>query len=161
MHKLAALSTASLLCCARGAPAGPPPKDPAQAHPPRAAAGTVRFETPRGPWLVEVELARTDAERARGLMFRTSLAPDHGMLFVFDETSEHTFWMHDTLLSLDMIFLGEDRAVAGVVAQAAPRTDTGRTVHKPSRYVVEVAGGEALAHGVGPGTQARFIGVEE
>lgn len=160
MHKHAALATASLLCCcARGAPAVPKGADKEPAAPVRA--GTVRFETSRGPWLVEVEVARTPEERARGLMFRTSLAPDHGMLFVFDETSEHVFWMHDTELSLDMIFLGEDRAVVGVAARAEPRTDTARTVRKPSRYVVEVAGGEALAHAVGPGTQARFVGVQE
>lgn len=123
--------------------------------------GTVRFETPRGPWLVAVEVAHTDPDRERGLMFRTALAPDHGMLFLFDETDEHSFWMHNTLLSLDMIFLGEDRAVVGVVANAAPRTDTARTVKLPSRYVLEVAGGEAAAHAVGPGTRASFIDVSE
>ncbi len=121
----------------------------------------VRFETSRGPWVVQVELARTDEQRARGLMFRRDLPRDHGMLFIFDETSEQTFWMRNTLISLDIIYLGDDRRVVGVVKEAEPRTDTPRRVGKPSRYIVEVAGGEAAAHAVVPGTRAVFLGVEE
>jgi uncharacterized protein len=121
----------------------------------------VRFETPRGPWVVQVELARTDQQRARGLMFRRDLPRDRGMLFIFEETSEHPFWMHDTLIALDLIYLGDDRRVVGVVENAEPRTDTPRTVGKPSRYVVEVGGGEAAAHAVGPGTRAVFVAIEE
>jgi len=123
--------------------------------------GAVRFETPRGPWVVKVEIAGDDATRARGLMFRRSLEPDHGMIFVFHESAEHTFWMRNTPLALDLIFLDEVRAVVGVVANATPQTDTPRTVGKPSRYVVEVAAGEAAAHAVGPGTRAAFIDVPE
>lgn len=121
----------------------------------------VRFETPRGPWVVQIEVARTDEQRARGLMFRRDLPRDRGMLFIFEETSEHPFWMHNTLIPLDMIYLGDDRRVVGVVAKAEPRTDAPRTVGKPSRYVVEVGGGEAAAHAVGPGTRAVFVAVEE
>jgi len=121
----------------------------------------VRFETPRGTWVVQVEVARTDQQRARGLMFRRDLPRDRGMLFIFDETSEHPFWMHDTLIALDMIYLSDDRRVVGVVESAEPRTDTPRTVGKPSRYVVEVGGGEAAAHAVGPGARAVFVAIEE
>ena len=121
----------------------------------------VRFETPRGAWVVQVEVALTDQQRARGLMFRRDLPRDRGMLFIFDETSEHPFWMRNTLIALDLIYLADDRRVVGVVTNAEPRTDTPRTVGKPSRYVVEVGGGEAAAHAVGPGTRAVFLGVEE
>jgi uncharacterized protein len=121
----------------------------------------VRFETSRGPWVVRVEVARTDPEREKGLMFRTELPRDRGMLFVFEDLAEHTFWMRNTLIPLDMIFIAEDRSVVGIVANAQPRTDTARTVRKPSRYVVEVSGGEAAAHGVAPGTRATFIDVPE
>jgi uncharacterized membrane protein (UPF0127 family) len=121
----------------------------------------VRFETSRGPWVVRVEVARSDPERQKGLMFRTELGRDRGMLFVFEQVADHTFWMRNTFIPLDMIFVGDDRAVVGVVANAEPRTETARTVRKPSRYVVEVAGGEAAAHGVAPGTRATFIDVPE
>ena len=122
--------------------------------------GAVRFETPRGPWVVRVEIANTNETRTRGLMYRRDLPQDHGMIFLFDKTEEQTFWMHNTLIGLDMIFLTEDRAVVGVLT-AAPQTDVPRTVGKPSRYVVEVGSGEAAAHAVGPGTRAAFIDIPE
>ena len=125
------------------------------------AVPSVRFETPRGPWVVQVEVARTDEERSRGLMFRRDLPPGHGMIFIFDADAEHGFWMRNTLLSLDMIFLGGDRTVVGVVERAEPKTEITRSVGKPSRYVVEVAGGEAAAHAIGPGTRAVFVDVPE
>lgn len=122
--------------------------------------GAVRFETPRGPWVVRVEVAGTEETRARGLMFRRDLPQDRGMVFVFPATEEHSFWMHNTLIALDLIFLGEDRRVVGVLT-APPQTDDPRTVQKPSRYVVEVSAGEAAAHAVGPGTRAAFIDIPE
>jgi uncharacterized protein len=128
---------------------------------PALAQGAVRFETARGPWVVRVEIAGDEASRARGLMYRRSLEPDRGMIFVFPASEEHTFWMHNTPIALDMIFLDESRAVIGVVVNAAPQTDTPRTVGRPSRYVVEVAAGDAAVHAVGPGTRAVFIGVPE
>jgi uncharacterized membrane protein (UPF0127 family) len=128
---------------------------------PKLPAGAVRFETSRGPWVVRVEIAGTEESRRRGLMQRRDLPQDRGMIFVFPTSEEHGFWMHDTLIALDMIFLGEDRKVVGVVAGAAPRSETVRTVGKPSRYVVEVSAGEAAAHAVGPGTRAVFIDIPE
>lgn len=127
---------------------------------PALPAGSVRLDTPRGPWVVKVEVAADDASRARGLMFRRSLDPDRGMIFVFPNSEEHVFWMRNTLIALDMIFLDDTRAVVGVVANATPQTDTPRTVGKPSRYVLEVGAGEAAAHAVGPGTRVAFVDVE-
>src|SRR4051794_39199380 len=104
---------------------------------PALPQGAVRFETQRGPWVVRVEIAGDDASRTRGLMFRRTLEPDRGMIFVFPASEEHSFWMHNTPLALDLIFLDETRQVIGVVANAAPQTDAPRTAGKPSRYVVE------------------------
>jgi len=123
-------------------------------------SAAVRFETPRGPWVVRVEIANTDATRERGLMFRRELPQDTGMIFLFPTTEEHGFWMRNTLIGLDLIFVGEDRKVLGVVT-AAPQTDTIRSVHQPSRYVIEVSAGEAAAHAVGPGTRVALIGIPE
>jgi uncharacterized protein len=123
--------------------------------------GTIRFETPRGPWVVKVEIAADEPARARGLMYRRELKRDTGMLFVFQSTEVQTFWMHNTLLSLDLIFLGDDRSVVGVYPSAPAQTDDPRSIGKPSRYVVEVAAGDAAAHGVGPGTRVAFVDVAE
>jgi uncharacterized membrane protein (UPF0127 family) len=108
---------------------------------------------------VRVEIARTFAERARGLMERRELAQDAGMLFIFDETSDHAFWMKNTLIPLDMIFAGEDGRIVGIVARAVPGDLTGRSVGAPSRYVLEVNGGWAQAHGVAPGDRLKFENV--
>ncbi len=109
---------------------------------------------------VAVEVVRKPAEVERGLMFREHLAPDAGMLFVFPETAEHTFWMKNTLIPLDMIFADADGVVVGVVHDAAPLTTTGRSVGAPSRYVLEVNGGWAAAHGVARGDRMRLENVD-
>ncbi len=108
---------------------------------------------------VTVELARTERERAKGLMDRASLAEDAGMLFLFDESSVHAFWMKNTLIPLDMIFISDDGTIAGIVERATPRTLTERSVGKPSRYVLEVNGGWSASHGIRPGDRVRFEGV--
>jgi uncharacterized protein len=148
---LAAISLCAFTC--RGSAA--PREEPSVPQP------AVRFETSRGTWVVKVELARTEQEQQRGLMYRTKLDQDRGMLFLFEVPEARAFWMRNTLIPLDMIFIGEDRAVAGIVANAAPQTDTLRRVNKPSKYVLEVGGGEAAAHGVAPGARAIFLGVPE
>jgi uncharacterized membrane protein (UPF0127 family) len=108
---------------------------------------------------VGVEIARTDLQRAKGLMDRRELADDAGMLFLFDETSDHSFWMKNTLIPLDMIFIDEEGRIVGVVERAEPRTLTQRSVGKPSRYVLEVNGGWTRARGVRAGDRVRFEGV--
>jgi uncharacterized membrane protein (UPF0127 family) len=108
---------------------------------------------------IRLEVVRTEAERARGLMYRQSLADGDGMLFVFDETGEHGFWMKNTFIPLDMIFIGEDLRVVGIHANAVPQSTRNITVGVPSRYVIEVPGGWAEAHGIATGTQVELRGV--
>lgn len=108
---------------------------------------------------VRVELARTDAERSRGLMHRDRLDEDAGMLFLFPESEEHAFWMKDTPLSLDLVFIGEDGRIVGIVERAPPRTLDLRTVGLPSRYVLEVNGGWSAARGVKAGDRVKFENV--
>ena len=109
---------------------------------------------------VSVELARTDAERARGLMNRASLPPDAGMLFLFPESDDHSFWMKNTFIPLDMIFIDEGGGIVGLVEQATPGSLTLRSIGAPSRYVLEVNGGWAAARGVRAGDRVRFENVQ-
>jgi uncharacterized membrane protein (UPF0127 family) len=128
----------------------------ASPSPEPAGAARVIVETSAGARLpVAVEVARTDAERAKGLMHRRSLAKDAGMLFVFDETAEHPFWMKNTLIPLDIVFIAEDGRVAAIV-HAVPGDLAPRSGGVPSRYVLEVNGGWTDAHGVRPGDRVRF-----
>ena len=133
----------------------PPPPAPIVAAAPRAV-----LEGPSGRGHVfRLELARTPAEQERGLMFRERHGDDEGMLFVFPDSADRTFWMRNTLLPLDMIFVRDDGVVVGIVASAEPLTTTPRRVGAPSRYVLEVKGGTCAARGIAPGDRVRLEGV--
>lgn len=137
----------ALLACPSASSSGPP-------RPPRPR---VVLETPSGArHAVQVELARTPEAQARGLMFRRVLGDDEGMLFVFPATDRRAFWMKNTFLALDMIFVDEGGVVVGIVAEAEPLTETPRDPGVPCRYVLEVVGGWAARHGVAPGARLRI-----
>lgn len=125
---------------------------------PNPAARVVVEPRRGGRFPVAVEIARTDVEKTRGLMHRESLGTDAGMLFIFDEQGDHPFWMKNTLIPLDMIFIGEDGRVTGVVARATPGSLEPRS-GGPARFVLEVNGGWAEAHGVTAGDAVKFEGV--
>jgi uncharacterized membrane protein (UPF0127 family) len=121
-----------------------------------ASEPRVVLHTASGDVPVTVEVVSTPAQQQVGLMYRKELGAMAGMLFVFDTTVEHSFWMKNTVLPLDMIFLGEDRTIVGIVKDAVPFTTTARTVGVPSRYVLEVNAGFSAKHGVKPGDLATF-----
>ena len=109
---------------------------------------------------VVVEIARTERERNRGLMYRDKLESGRGMLFLFEEAAPLSFWMRNTYIPLDMIFLGADRRVVGIVERAEPLTDDPRGVPGRSQFVVEVPGGWAAAHRIAPGTPVDFRNID-
>ena len=108
--------------------------------------------------VVQVELADTPEKRERGLMFRKELADGKGMLFLFDEEGEHSFWMKDTLIPLDLIFVDSAGRVTGIVSRARPLTLEPR-IGGPSLMVLEVPGGWASEHGVRAGDRMRVEGL--
>lgn len=109
---------------------------------------------------VTVEVMRTPRQIQRGLMYRAHLAPDAGMLFVFPRAGQRRFWMKNTLIALDIVFVDADLKVAGVVADAAPETTVTRSLPGvEARYVVEVNAGWARAHGVEAGVPVELIRV--
>lgn len=100
---------------------------------------------------LQVELAISPEQRARGLMFRDALAPDAGMLFVFGEERVATMWMKDTQLRLDLLFLGPDGRVLKIAENAEPLSLEAISSDVPASGVLEVAGGTAHALGLRPG----------
>jgi uncharacterized membrane protein (UPF0127 family) len=104
-----------------------------------------------GQAAVEVEIADTPEATERGLMWRRELTAGKGMLFVFEAVEDHNFWMKNTLIPLDLLFIGPDLRVAGVVEMAEPLSLTPRHVGRPSRYVLEVPGGWCAKAGVRAG----------
>ena len=149
--RLAPLPLALALACA-GRPAEAP-----RPPPPRVVVETAAG----GRHAVTVELARTEAEQDRGLMYRRELAEDAGMLFIFAEAAPRTFWMKNTLIPLDMLFIDDAGVVAGLVRQAQPLTLTPRGPGPGirARFVLEVAGGWAARHGVEAGARVRLENV--
>jgi len=116
----------------------------------------VVVHTDHGPVRIEVEVVADDASRTRGLMYRTELADAHGMLFVFDEETDHSFWMKNTVIPLDMIFISTDRHIVGIHPNAVPLDLTAISVGKPSKYVLEVPAGYAARAGITPMNQIDF-----
>lgn len=96
-----------------------------------------------------VEVAQTSAERERGLGGRTSLAQDAGMLFVFQNPARYGFWMKDTLIPLDMIWIDRDGKIVDLVQDVQPDSyPTVYTPKSPAQYVLEVNAGFARRYGI-------------
>lgn len=111
-----------------------------------------------GAHRLTVEIADTSPLRTRGLMWRAELPEGTGMLFIFPSEVVQSFWMRNTLIPLDMVFIDRRLHVVGVVQWAEPRTLTSRTVGKPSLYVLEVPGGWTSRNGVRAGSTVELEG---
>jgi uncharacterized membrane protein (UPF0127 family) len=105
---------------------------------------------------VHVEIARTRAELSRGLMWRTELDADAGMLFVFADSAPRSFWMKNTPLPLDILFIDERGSVVSVAASTSPYSEAPIRSAGPARFVLEVNAGFAAKHGIGPGARVEI-----
>lgn len=106
---------------------------------------------------LSAEVAATDDTRIRGLMHRTSLPTDRGMLFVFTEDSAHCMWMRNTLIPLSVAFLDKEGRILNI-EDMAPRTETNHCAARPARYALEMNLGWFRARGLAPG--AVLSGIE-
>jgi len=106
----------------------------------------------QGTHAFRVEMARTVQEQARGLMFRTEMGADEGMLFPYDPPRVLSFWMKNTVIPLDLVFIGPDRRVINVVANATPYSEDQIWSEGPAIAVLELNGGRAEELGIGPGS---------
>lgn len=111
--------------------------------------------TATGPHHFTVEIADDDASRERGLMKRESLPADRGMLFEFPARSLVTFWMKDTLLPLDMVFIDEDGTVRRIVENAKPLSEELIPSVAPVTGVLELNAGQAAAIRLQPGDKVK------
>lgn len=150
----------------------PAPPTTAAAPAPATASAAEGANTPRGAgprvifpdgFVVSVEVAADDDRRAEGLMYRDRLHPATGMLFLFPSEAPISFWMKNTRIPLDMIFLDSNRRIVGIERDVPPCRFDPCPSYGPeamSRYVLEVAGGVAAQHGLKPGDVLRFEGTE-
>jgi uncharacterized membrane protein (UPF0127 family) len=112
---------------------------------------TVEIVTGRGRARFQVEIAATRAEQQRGLMFRKALAPDRGMLFIYKRPQPAAYWMKNTLIPLDIIYIQPDGRILSIVRNARPHDETPLSSGGLVLGVLEIAGGRAAQLGVLPG----------
>ncbi len=128
----------------------------------RAAPAVVKLRTEpleivtaQGVAHFKVEIADTDGTRERGLMYRTSLKPDAGMLFIFTPAQPVYFWMKNTYIPLDMLFIDPSGHIANIAANTTPFSETPVPSAGAVTAVLEIAGGRAAQLGVKPGDEVR------
>ena len=103
-----------------------------------------------------VEVAKTPEEQAMGLMYRTKLAPDRGMIFPFDPPRDASFWMRNTLIPLDMIFVRADGSIANIAANTVPHSEEPVRSDGPVKAVLEIPGGRSAELGIEPGDMVKW-----
>jgi uncharacterized membrane protein (UPF0127 family) len=99
----------------------------------------------------KVEVAASSAQQATGMMFRTRMGPMTGMIFPMDPPRQATFWMENTLIPLDLLFIGSDGRIRNIISNAVPKSRAQLPSAGPVAAVLELAGGEADRIGAKPG----------
>ena len=143
-----ALAAMALLACAAGSPA-------TAATEPGKPLPNVIFERPGYAIRLAAQVVQAPLELQVGLMFRLFVPPGGAMLFVMPSERIQSFWMRNTLIPLDMIFVNGQGVVVGIVHDATPLTEDPRYVRWPSRYVIEVPGGFTAYVGIRAGDRMR------
>jgi uncharacterized membrane protein (UPF0127 family) len=155
------LRAAILVAAALLAACGAAPSNRAEPPPPRTAPSgldlvALTVEGRGRSHVFTVEIARTANQQELGLMNRRSLAPDAGMLFPFDPPRPASFWMRNTLIPLDMIFIRPNGAIARIAANTVPMSETPVAVPEPMTAVLEIAGGRAAQLGISEGDRVSW-----
>jgi uncharacterized membrane protein (UPF0127 family) len=122
---------------------------------PEAPTEQLTIETANGPVRLNVEIADDENERQHGLMFRQTLPDDRGMLFDFPEPEMASFWMRNTPLSLDIIFIGVDGRILNIADHTTPYSEEPVPATGMTRGVLEIRAGRAEALGIHPGDRVR------
>ena len=110
---------------------------------------------------VQVEVVFRQEDLRRGLMFRNRLGEKAGMLFVYPEDGDRSFWMKNTYIPLDMIFIGNNQRIVGIIENAQPQTTQRRAVDADSRYVLEANGGFTQKYGIRSGGPVQFENIKQ
>ncbi len=133
---------------------------PVQAEMVTGTLATGRVELVEQKKSYQVEVAQTQPERALGLMHRSGLHPDAGMLFVYDNTSVKGVWMRHTLMALDVLFLSEDGVITDIIEQLKPCESMPCPIYEssqPARYMLELNAGEVEKQNIKTGQQMLFF----
>ena len=115
--------------------------------------GELKFLSPKQDFLsaIDLEIAQDDAKRTLGLMYRDKLGESQGMLFVFEGDETRSFWMKNTVLPLDMIFVNSQNQIVTIHKNTTPYSEQSYTSTRPAQYVVEVNAGYTDRHKISVG----------
>lgn len=109
-----------------------------------------------GLYVIQAEVAASPAQRQTGLMFRTQLPANGGMLFIFDEKTEHCMWMRNTLMALSVAFIDDDGRIINI-EDMQPKTETIHCARQPVRYALEMELGWFKQRGIKPGVKIQGL----
>lgn len=121
-----------------------------------AEAVDVTVYTTKGEVPLQLELAATPESRIQGLMHRDTLAPLDGMLFLFPKAHDYAFWMKDTRIPLDILFVNDEQRIVHIARDVAPYTKAERASGQPIVAVIELDGGRALKEAIAEGDHVRY-----
>jgi uncharacterized membrane protein (UPF0127 family) len=155
---LAALSLAAAACSQPGGATSP---TPAASQPARHAVSgleVIPLTISQGgkSHAFRVEVAATMEQQQKGLMFRTAMGADEGMLFPSDMPEPRSFWMKNTVIPLDIVFIGPDHLISNIAANAVPYSLDPIPSSGPAIAVLELNGGRAAQLGIGPGARVAW-----
>lgn len=105
---------------------------------------------------IDIQLAQTDEQRADGLMYRKSMTDEQGMLFIFPDMEERAFWMKNTYISLDIIYIADNMEIVSIQKYATPLSETSLPSFKKAKYVLEVNGGFCDKYHIGYGDKITY-----
>lgn len=105
---------------------------------------------------IDMELATNEEEHARGLMYRKQMDENKGMLFLFPNEDWRSFWMHNTLIPLDIIYVNANREVVSICKNTNTLDDTSLPSEAPAMYVIEINAGLCDKYGIDKGTKVNF-----
>lgn len=157
--RMACAAAVALLaaCSPQGATEAKPAAPTHAVHPESGLSViAVTLQTASGPHVIHAEVASSNAEQAKGLMFRKHLGPDEGMIFPRNPPDVASFWMKNTPLPLDILFIGVDHRVMNISANTEPYSLTPVTANGMTSAVLELPGGRAAQLGIGPGTEVKW-----
>jgi uncharacterized membrane protein (UPF0127 family) len=123
------------------------------------SSGTLVLETASGPHSFTIEIASTEADKTRGLMFRRSLPKNGGMLFLYEEPRPIAMWMKNTFIPLDMVFIDSSGRVHRIEAHTEPFSTQPISSEGEVRAILELNAGTAEAIGLKPGDRVKFEGL--
>jgi uncharacterized membrane protein (UPF0127 family) len=155
-HLLFAILASALAACSP-ATGGAAPTAAKAVHPESGLAVIpLTVTSASGTHQFTVEIASSSVEQAKGLMFRTELGPDEGMIFPMNPPRDASFWMKNTVISLDLIFVGPDGRISNIAANAVPYDLNPLSSIGPVKGVLEIPGGRAAQLGIAAGDKVAW-----